>query len=212
MKELLKRRLTFLLALSLCVSMIQMPGAVVYAEENEEAEFLMDDFSLIAETEDAPIVMEESPSEDGTVPTETVEVDDFWSEEVVLGEETQQIETEEVGVSEENAQEEVDDFASEISILNEAVPASWIEEEVSGSLHAGENTVFVPAGETVYYCFVPERTEKYSIESDVDMDTVGYLFDEEFEQIAYDDDSGYGNNFSMRQTLEAGKNYYIGIG
>lgn len=62
----------------------------------------------------------------------------------------------------------------------------------------------------VYYAFNVPVTGSYTFYSFSDIDTYGYLYDSNWNQIMYDDDSGNGNNFSITAQLMKGNTYYFG--
>ena len=61
------------------------------------------------------------------------------------------------------------------------------------------------------YSFVPEKTADYTFYSTGDIDTYGNIFDQDGEQIAYNDDSGENSNFKITEELTAGTRYYLGV-
>ncbi len=89
--------------------------------------------------------------------------------------------------------------------------------DLSGSESGGgypELTVGTPvevssSGEDNYHSFVPSKTCEYIFYSTGSVDTVGYLYDSEMNQVGYDDDSGSGNNFRIAKTLTAGVTYTL---
>ena len=61
-----------------------------------------------------------------------------------------------------------------------------------------------------YYAFVPLVSGRISIYSNGGMsDTYGSLYDSNKNRLAYDDDSGDGNNFKITYSVTAGRLYYI---
>lgn len=61
-----------------------------------------------------------------------------------------------------------------------------------------------------YYAFVPLVSGSITIYSGGGLsDTYGYLYDGDKSQLAYDDDSGDGNNFKITYNVTAGSLYYI---
>lgn len=78
-------------------------------------------------------------------------------------------------------------------------------------LNLGEtkNVSISEAGTCKYFSFVPESDGKYRLYSTGDFDTYGFIYNENWENIASDDDGGFGNNFSLEYDLEAGKTYYF---
>ena len=61
------------------------------------------------------------------------------------------------------------------------------------------------------YSFVPEKTADYTFYSRGDIDTYGNIFDQDGEQIAYNDDSDENSNFKITEELTAGTRYYLGV-
>lgn len=58
-----------------------------------------------------------------------------------------------------------------------------------------------------YFVFTPKETAVYNIYSTDIADTFLYVYDNDMNEIAYDDDSGVNNNFSAFLTLEKGQTY-----
>ena len=57
---------------------------------------------------------------------------------------------------------------------------------------------------------MPEETGPYVFYSTANVDTYGYLYNEEWNQVDSDDDNGEGNNFRLKHSLNAGEQYYFG--
>jgi len=104
----------------------------------------------------------------------------------------------------------------------EPVPVKEPPVELQAS-ESGEERVITPltldveataeiteAGGYAYFSFTPETTDDYEFTSMADIDTYGYLYDANWNEITHDDDSGEGNNFRVRQELTAGVTYYFG--
>lgn len=66
-------------------------------------------------------------------------------------------------------------------------------------------------GEHRYVSFTPTMTDVYEFTSGSSGDTRAFLYDSAETLLASDDDSGDGQNFLIRQTLEAGKTYYYKV-
>lgn len=66
------------------------------------------------------------------------------------------------------------------------------------------------ANGTKFFSFVPSVSGKFVYCSSGNFDTQGYIFDDSWSQIAYDDDNGSVQNFEMTLDLQAGKTYYLG--
>ncbi len=91
-----------------------------------------------------------------------------------------------------------------------------------GTVTTATGTAIVLAKDYEYYKFIPEESGEYAFYcvtedaySGVSEDTVGKLYDENMEEIAYNDDV-YGEettstDFRFTQTCEAGKTYYLGV-
>ncbi|MBE6786728.1 MAG: leucine-rich repeat domain-containing protein [Ruminococcaceae bacterium] len=77
-----------------------------------------------------------------------------------------------------------------------------------------DTSVTTIRGKNVYYEFTPSVNSTYYLESFSDSEVIDpyvYLYDENFNQIASDDDSRYDLDFKLECDLEAGKTYYFGI-
>lgn len=61
-----------------------------------------------------------------------------------------------------------------------------------------------------FYSFVPSASGKYVFYSSGNFDSMGYVFDEYWSQIAYADIGGFAQNFSITLDLQGGKTYYLG--
>ncbi|MDD6642794.1 MAG: leucine-rich repeat protein, partial [Firmicutes bacterium] len=85
-------------------------------------------------------------------------------------------------------------------------------ENTAQSIAADETkeAVISAAGGYAYFMFVPEYTESYTFYSTGNYDTYGYLYDNQGNCLASNDDSSEGYNFSLTYTLTAGTTYYFG--
>jgi len=84
------------------------------------------------------------------------------------------------------------------------------EDALEYSIRAGETkTIEIVANNVTYIAFTPEATGVYNFYSSSSSDTYGYLFDENKNQLTYNDDS-IGYDFSISYTLERGVQYYWG--
>ncbi|MBQ6348862.1 MAG: leucine-rich repeat protein [Clostridia bacterium] len=61
-----------------------------------------------------------------------------------------------------------------------------------------------------YFSFTPAQTGYYSFESLADNDTYGHLYDENLQELAYNDDDGENGNFYIMRELTAGAIYHFG--
>ncbi len=61
------------------------------------------------------------------------------------------------------------------------------------------------------FSFTPTESGEYSFYSDSERDTYGYLFNDEYEMITYNDDGGYGTNFLITRELAAGETVYLAV-
>ncbi len=68
-------------------------------------------------------------------------------------------------------------------------------------------------GDNDIFKFIPSTTGKYLFYTIGDLDTMGYLYDDEGEEVltSGDDEWLEGNNFALTQTLTAGQTYYIEV-
>ena len=62
------------------------------------------------------------------------------------------------------------------------------------------------------YSFTPAKDGIYGFYSDTKRDVVGMIYNEDGEEIAYDDDGGEDNNFLVEAELKAGETYYLKAG
>lgn len=65
----------------------------------------------------------------------------------------------------------------------------------------GENTSWA------YFTFTAPENGYYSFTSHSDTDTYGYLYDDHFNELAYNDDGGDGNNFMLGRYMAAGTSW-----
>ena len=105
------------------------------------------------------------------------------------------------------------DFTSQIE-NDITLYAKWVSYSGNGVLPLnGSITVSVVSkGSSTkhYYAFVPLVSGSITIYSGGGLsDTYGYLYDGNKSQLAYDDDSGDGNNFKITYNVTAGSLYYI---
>ncbi len=60
-----------------------------------------------------------------------------------------------------------------------------------------------------YYKFTPQVSDYYVFYSEGEYDTYAFVYDEEWNLMVEDDDSGVGDNFALNTYLEEGKTYYF---
>ena len=68
------------------------------------------------------------------------------------------------------------------------------------------------AGETVYYSFIPSEDAIYTITTIGDTDTVGTVYDADWNVLYSDNDSGDGLNYKIHASLSKNVTYYIESG
>lgn len=79
------------------------------------------------------------------------------------------------------------------------------------TIRVGETLlVYVEGKNTVRLAFTPEEDGIYCFYSTGDLDTYGYLFDENGSELDHDDDDGMNLNFKITYRLEANTTYYWG--
>lgn len=79
------------------------------------------------------------------------------------------------------------------------------------ALDIAEDVVITSENHKQYFRFIPDSTRKYYIYSEsCKNDSEVYLYDEEGNELAYNDDGGSSMNFGMNILLDAGKTYFIG--
>jgi hypothetical protein len=66
-------------------------------------------------------------------------------------------------------------------------------------------------GEVVYFEYVPTTSGTYTFSSSGSTDTHAALYNADWGELAQDDNSGVGLNFSIAYSLEAGSLYYYGV-
>ena len=74
------------------------------------------------------------------------------------------------------------------------------------------DAVITEYGECAYFSYVPEETGTYLFSSNDPngKDTSGYLYDESWNELAYDYDDAGNNQFLVSEELEQGRTYYFG--
>ncbi len=82
--------------------------------------------------------------------------------------------------------------------------------ELSAGEHSTSSTYIGSKGATAYFRFVPPKTATYAFESTTETDTMGYLYDSNGNELAFNDDGGVGNNFRITHELTEGTTYYFG--
>ena len=84
-------------------------------------------------------------------------------------------------------------------------------EPIPLTLNVEAEAVIEQAGGYAYFSFTPEETDWYEFTSLAGIDTYGYLYDEDMDEITRDDDSGTNNNFKITYELEEGVPYIFGV-
>ena len=92
-------------------------------------------------------------------------------------------------------------FAGVTALAANAYPSISVDETKTVNISKG--------GDCAYFVFVPEESEMYAFYSSGDVDTYGYLYDEDMNELASNDDGGENLNFCVSYYLEAGKTYYF---
>ena len=72
-------------------------------------------------------------------------------------------------------------------------------------------TVFASGYSQIYIKLVPKNTTTYTLVSVGNSDTYGFLYNENMEQLAYNDDGAGNGNFKIEYNLQAGETYYYGV-
>ena len=75
----------------------------------------------------------------------------------------------------------------------------------------GDNTAAFTNGREAFLLFTPEEDGLYIIESHDDLDTYGYLYDQDGNELTSNDDGGENYNFRIDWQLAAGALYRIGV-
>ncbi|MCI5649915.1 MAG: leucine-rich repeat protein [Fusicatenibacter sp.] len=100
---------------------------------------------------------------------------------------------------------------SDSSCWERTALATTAETEAEQIVVEGNNTLWVEADETTIATFVPGESNLWKIYSTGGQDTYGYLYDSEMSLLTSDDDSGEDCNFLIREKLEEGQKYYVGV-
>lgn len=92
--------------------------------------------------------------------------------------------------------------------------AQAVKAKVNQSYYTEINT----AGSYYYFEFTPSTSGSYIIHSQGEHDTYGYLYDKNYNQLTYNDDGNWDDdweynqyNFAIARNLNAGETYYIGV-
>ncbi len=83
-----------------------------------------------------------------------------------------------------------------------------VELRVYKKIVVGSKTLTL-TGSDSYYFFQPNKNRDYTFYSEGDLDTVAYLYNNEFEQVDYNDDNDGNRNFNFTDTLTKGQVYYF---
>lgn len=70
----------------------------------------------------------------------------------------------------------------------------------------------IAAGETIAYSFTPDATATYTITTVGESDTVGNVYDADWNLLYSDNDSGEGLNYQIEANLTEGATYYVETG
>ncbi len=220
MKKISKKLLAALLALIMVIGAAPLTG--VFATESSETEQLIIDSS--AETdlselgENLDILKNISDSEnlqniDMSGIKEVLNLDSETSEEAEAEEKEKTSEAPEEMFGPEMLAESGNFLNEEIEKPLETmavVEMFSVDSTVDYTINVDETlNIAVQSSSTTYIKFVPETDGFYAFGSNATIDTVGYLYDEDLKQIAYNDDYTDAN-FYISYYLTAGKTYYWG--
>ncbi len=85
------------------------------------------------------------------------------------------------------------------------------DEKEYETISIGETkNVVTDSDETIYFKFVADKDTKIVFTSNSDVDTYGYLYDENFEELASNDDGGGKSDFKVSYRVKSGSTYYLG--
>lgn len=101
---------------------------------------------------------------------------------------------------------------SRINLNSVFAGTPWLRMLEAQPVSTGENSVQIPAGETVLCKYIVPRSATYVLYSVGDSNTYGYLYDDCLNELTSDDDGGEGSNFRISFDLEAGQTVYIEFG
>ncbi|MBQ8015566.1 MAG: leucine-rich repeat protein [Clostridia bacterium] len=218
MKKISKKMLAALLALIMVISAAPLTG-VLATESFEPEQIVIDssaetDFSELGENLD--ILKNISDSEnlqniDMSGIKEALNLDSETSEEAKAEEKTSEAPEEMFGP--ELPAESGNFLAEEIEKPLETMAVVEMlstNSTVDYTINANETlNINVQSSSITYIKFVPETDGFYTFQSISNSDTIGYIYDENFDQIAYNDDYS-DSNFYISYFLTAGKTYYLG--
>ena len=90
--------------------------------------------------------------------------------------------------------------------------ARWVANAKENTITVGTNTSVVLYGTALkYYAFVPLVGGTITVYTSGSRDTYGYLYDDSFRKLTYDDNGRDGFNFQYTYNVTPGKLYYIGV-
>lgn len=207
-----KRLLSLLLALACLFSMV--PTAALAAEEISaepvaaEVEIPEEAGILIAPDEAEP---EEEAAEEDAQDVAPEEAPELVTEEEVTEDAPEPTEeaTEEATqpVNDENVE---DDPSEQEEFANDSA-MNW-SDSYKGTIYEGSSNLYVDYYERVIYSFYPEKSGTYVFSSNCSEGTFGLFFNSDGSVLAFDDDSNGNENFKLKAKLQAGTQYYIGVG
>ena len=107
----------------------------------------------------------------------------------------------------EEADDQVSDKAADLRVED---PAGGHAQTVSGTLKLGTtDSGYIGSDTFKYFKFVPDSNAIFVFTSTSDNDTVGYLYDANWNLLDSDDDGGDNSNFSIQRKLTSGTTYYL---
>jgi len=92
-----------------------------------------------------------------------------------------------------------------------ALYAVWKANSSALNLNSSNHAQITTGGEIKYFSYTPSYSGKYVIYSTGSLDSRVYLYDESYNEIGSDDDSGESTNFRLAYDLTAGTTYIYGV-
>ena len=120
------------------------------------------------------------------------------------------LETEEAALTENEVVEEKGEEGKVSYLPGLAPTASEMSSATVISVGKTYTATISNPGSYAYFRFSPAAAGTYFFSSDSAMDTYGYLYDANGEELDHNDDGGGNSNFLISYALEAGKTYYYG--
>ncbi len=197
--------LAFTLACSLVTTAFAADGGVSAELDSQEVLTEVAEDAVVEEVVDEVAISEEELiSEVELVSEEETEADAVIEATEVSDTLAEALDATKEDVVSKAANEELKDTIEEADdILLSIASISTISAEETVEITISEE------GGYVLLAFTPEKTGYYNFYSTGDDDTYGYLLDDDYDTLTYNDDGGENSNFSIVYSCTAGTTYYL---